>query len=53
MVIGKNRNHKDHDLAFTLLLKTAKECNVKLNYQKVQYKCTEVNIYGETYTTDG
>ena len=53
MVIGKNRNHKDHDLAFTLLLKTAKECNVKLNYQKLQYKYTEVNFYGETYTTDG
>ena len=52
MVIGKNRNHKDHDLAFTLLLKMAKECNVKLNYQKLQYKCTEVNFYGETYTTD-
>ena len=49
MVIGKNRNHKDHDLAFTLLLKMAKECNVKLNYQKLQYKCTEVNFYGETY----
>ena len=53
MVIGKNRNHKDHDLAFTLLLKMAKECNVKLNYQKLQYKCTEVNFYGETYMTDG
>ena len=53
MVIGKNRNHKDHDLAFTLLLKTAKECNVKLNYQKLQYKCIEVNFYGETYMTDG
>ena len=52
-VIGKNRNHKDHDLAFTLLLKTSGECNVKLNYQKLQYKCTEVNFYGETYTTDG
>ena len=53
MVIGKNRNQKDHDLAFTLLLKTAKECNVKLNYQKLQYKCIEVNFYGETYMTDG
>ena len=31
----------------------AKECNVKLNYQKLQYKCTEVNFYRETYTTDG
>ena len=53
MVIGKNRSHKYHDLAFTLPLKTAKECNVKLTYQKLQYKCTEVNFYGETYTTDG
>ena len=53
MVIGKNRNHKDYDLAFTLLLKTARECNVKLNYQKLQYKCTEVIFYGNTYTTDG
>ena len=26
---------------------------MKLNYQKLQYKCTEVNFYGETYTTDG
>ena len=53
MVIGKNRNHKYQDLAFTLLLKMARECNVKLNYQKLQYKCTEVNFYGEMYTTDG
>ena len=26
---------------------------MKLNYQQLQYKCTEVNFYGETYTTDG
>ena len=26
---------------------------MKLNYQKLQYKCTEVSFYGETYTTDG
>ena len=53
MVMGKNLNHKDHDLAFTLLLKMSRECSVKLNYQKVQYKCTEVNFYGEMCTTDG
>ena len=53
MVIGKNYNHKDHDLAFTILLQTATKCNVKLNYEKLQYKCTEVNFYGEMYTTDG
>ena len=37
MVIGKNHNDKDYDLAFTLLLQKARE----------------VNFYGETYTTDG
>ena len=31
MVIGKNHNHKDNDLAFTILLQMARKCNVKLN----------------------
>ena len=53
MVIGKNHNHKDHDLAFTMLLQTARRCNVELNYDKMKFKCTEVNFYGETYTTHG
>ena len=53
MVIGKQHNHKDHDLAFTTLLQTARKCNVKLNYDKLKFKCTEVNFYGKTYTTDG
>ena len=53
MVIGKHHNHKDHDLAFTTLLQTARRCNVKLNYDKLRFKCTEVHFYGKTYTTDG
>ena len=53
MVIGKHHNHKDHDLAFTTLLQTARRCKVKLNYDKLRFKCTEVDFYGETYTTDG
>ena len=53
MVIGKHDNHKDHDLAFTTLLQTARRCNIKINYDKLKFKCTEVNFYGETYTTDG
>ena len=53
MVIGKQQNHKNHDLAFTTLLQTARRCNVKLNYDKLKFKCTQVNFYGETYTTDG
>ena len=53
MVIGKHYNHKDHDLAITTLLQTARKCNVNLNYNRLKFKCTEVNFYGETYTTDG
>ena len=53
MVIGKHHNQKDHNLAFTTLLQTARRCNVKLNYDKLKFKCTEVNFYGKTYTTDG
>ena len=53
MVMGKNDNHKDHDLAFTTLLQGARRHNVKLNYDKLKFKCTEVNFYCENYKTDG
>ena len=53
MVISKKENHKDHDLAFTTLLHTTRKCNVKLNYNKLKFKCTEANFYSETYTRDG
>ena len=35
MVIGKQPNHKDHDLALTTLLNTTRKCNVHLNYEKL------------------
>ena len=38
MVVGKQPNHKDHDVALTELLNTARECYVHLNYNKLQYK---------------
>ena len=50
-VVGKNQ--KKHDIALTNLLDTAIECNVRLNYNKLQYKKTEVDFFGETYTIDG
>ena len=53
MVVGKQNNHKDHDIALTQLLKTARECNVHLNYDKLQYKQTEVDFFGKTYMIDG
>ena len=53
MVVGKKQNHRDHDVALTTLLETARKCNVKLNFDKLQYKKTEVDFFGETYTMDG
>ena len=53
MVVGTQPNHKDHDLALTTLLNTARKCNVCLNYEKLQYKQREVEFFGETYTLDG
>ena len=53
MVVGKQPNHKDHKVALTKLLSTARECNVHLNYDKLQYKQNEVDFFEETYTVDG
>ena len=51
MIVGKS--HKEHDLALTTLLETARKCNVQLNYDKLQYKKTEADFFGETYMIDG
>ena len=53
IVVGYKEDHSDHDIAFSKLLHTAYKNNVKLNYDKLQYKQTQVNFFGETYTTDG
>ena len=51
MLVGKN--HRDHDVALTALLETARKCNVQLNYDKLHYKKTEVDFFGEAYMIDG
>ena len=53
MVVGSQTNHRDHDVALTNLLETARKTNICLNYDKLAYKKTEVEFFGETYTTDG
>ena len=53
MVMGKQPNHRDHDMALTKLLNMAREFNVCLNYDKLQYKQTKVDFFGKTYTVDG
>ena len=52
MVVGKLQNHRDHDQALTTLLGIAKTCNMRCNYDKLQYK-QEVEFFGETYTVNG
>ena len=44
MMVGKKPDHKDHDQALTTLLETARHCNVRLNYEKLQYKQREVEF---------
>ena len=38
MVVGRQYNHRDHDHTLTTLLETARKCNIRLNYDKLQYK---------------
>ena len=38
MVVSKLQDHRDHNQAITTLLDTARICNVRLNYGKLQYK---------------
>ena len=52
MVVGYNKDHSDYDNTFSKLLHTAQLNNIKFNYDKLQYKKTQVDFFGETYTTD-
>ena len=53
MIVGKKPSHSDHGQALTTLFETARKCNVKFNYDKLQYKKQEVDFFSETYTTNG
>ena len=50
MIVGNKPDHSDHDQAFTTLLQIVQKCNVKLNYDKLQYKQVQIEFLGETYT---
>ena len=53
MIVGYKPDHSDHDQAFSNMLQTAQKCNVKLNYDKLQYTQDEMEFFGEKYTTSG
>ena len=44
MVVGKQHNCRGHGQALRKLLATATNCNVRLNYEKLQYKQEEVDF---------
>ena len=53
LIWGEKEDGSDHDQALTEFFKTTRENNLKLNFDKIQYKTTSVSFFGETYTTDG
>ena len=46
MIVEYKPDHSDHDQAFASLLQTAQKCNVKLIYDRLQYKNDEVDFFG-------
>ena len=50
-IVGYKPDDSDYNQFFTNLLQTAQKCNVKLNYDKLQYKQDEVEFFDETCTT--
>ena len=53
VIVGKQQIYRVYDAVLTTLLETARRCKVRLNFHKLQYKKTEVDFFGETYTTSG
>ena len=53
IIVGYKEDQADHDEAITKLQQCANKCNLKFNYDKIQYKQKEVTFFGETYTTTG
>ena len=49
MTVGYKPDHSDHDHALIKLLHTAQKYNMKLNYDKLQYKQDEEEFFGEIY----
>ena len=53
IIVGKKASHCGHDQALTSLLHTARKCNVSLNYDNLQHKKQEVDLFGGKCTTNG
>ena len=47
MIVGKQQNHRDHDVVLKTLLDTTRKCKVQLKFDKLQYKKTELDFFGK------
>ena len=53
IIWGDKENGSDHDVALARFLQVTRENGLRINFDKIQYKTTEVTFFGETYTTKG
>ena len=45
MIVGKKPNNSNHDQALTILLETARRCNMQLNYRKLHFEKQEMDFF--------
>ena len=53
IIWGEKADGSDHDAALQNFLEVTRKNNLKINYDKIQYKTQSVTFYGETFTTAG
>ena len=53
IIWGDKEDRSDHDEALARFLQITRENGLCINFDKIQYKTTEVTFFGETYTTKG
>ena len=53
IIWGDKEDGSDHDAALARFLQVTRENGLRINFDKIQYKTTEVTFFGKTYTTKG
>ena len=53
IIWGDKEDGSDHDEALARFLQVTRENGLRINFDKIQYKTTEVTFFGETYSTKG
>lgn len=52
-LILASKNENEHDKSLLEIFKRAREHNIKFNFKKLQYKCTNVKFMGLTISSEG